>query len=123
MKRFVIAVILLISAVCFAVYADYKTEAIFGNIKSELIELEKLADEKNLQATKLKANEINDVLSLQKKTLGILTDHSLTKQIEINIQKIHKENSFDEIKRNCTEAVTCCEIIMESFKAYLRNIF
>jgi len=123
MKRFIIAIILLIFAICFAVYADTKTEAIFGNIKAELIKLEKLTYENDLEAVKIKAQEIKDMLSHEKKLLGILSDHNIIKQIEINIQKTIKDNNFDEIKRYCSEAVASCVIIIESFKVYIWNIF
>lgn len=123
MKRFIIAIFLLGIAICLAFYADTKTKTICNNLKSELIELREIVDEKDVNEITKRINEIAANAESYKKSLLSLSDHNLTKEIEKNIKAALEESDLNELKMYISFSIADCENIIDSCYPYFQNIF
>lgn len=123
MKRFIIAIFLLGIAICLAFYADTKTKNICNSLKSELIELREIVDEKDVNEITKRINEIAVNAERYKKSVLSLSDHNLTKEIEKNIKAALEESDLNELKRYISFSIADCENIIDSCYPYFQNIF
>lgn len=123
MKRFIIAIFLLGIAICLAFYADTKAKTICNDLKSELIELREIVDEKDVNEITKRINEIAVNAERYKKSVLSLSDHNLTKEIEKNIKAALDESDLNELKRYISFSIADCENIIDSCYPYFQNIF
>ncbi|MBQ2774420.1 MAG: DUF4363 family protein [Clostridia bacterium] len=126
MRRFVVALVLLILAICISVGSEVvffrNTQALINS----MTELLRVVDTGNREEVKEKLDTVMKKYESSQKVLHILLIHRSLDEIEININSLGEFLSADDMesfRQSCTEALRQLENLQGASKLTVENIF
>lgn len=126
MKRTVIGIIFIITAICTGVISLLSINKTCDSIVTAIDELSYSAENKNTNEVNEKTDALYDLWNEKKYILHILTNHSEMQDLEISMEKINhygKKDDFSSIAEECEICRDNIEHIKTSASPSISNIF